>query len=266
MSQAKGDNSRSFFYKDPKRENMLLFPNSTSYPQMGRTKAIKRITGHSSTGLKDKRMTLQTIRTALWALVTIAAMAVIFVRYDNPSTSTTSSTISTGLPNTSLPGGAFTLTDHTGKIVTDTDFLGKYMLVYFGYSFCPDVCPLELQKITLALNALEQQGFNTEPIQPLFISVDPERDTVEELALYIPQFHENMLGLHGTPDQIAALAKAYKVYYRKVESPDMADYLVDHLNVLFLMGRDGQYKRIFTARDSLDDVVGALKLLLQENS
>ena len=95
------------------------------------------------------------------------------------------------------PGGPFTLISHRGDQVSDTDFRGKYMLIYFGYSYCPDVCPLELQKLTSSLLELEKQGYDISPLQPLFISIDPARDTPEALADYVSLFHDSLIGLSG---------------------------------------------------------------------
>jgi cytochrome oxidase Cu insertion factor (SCO1/SenC/PrrC family) len=144
-----------------------------------------------------------------------------------------------------LVGGPFKLTDQHGKTVSDTDFRGKYMLVVFGYTFCPDVCPAELQVVTAALDAL---GPLAERIQPVFISIDPERDTVSQLALYAGNFHPRLVLLTGSSAAIADVAKAYRVYYAKAEGSANAgrDYLMDHSSIIYLMGPDGQFVRHFT--------------------
>lgn len=136
-------------------------------------------------------------------------------------------------------GGPFTLTDHTGRRVTDKDFRGKYMLVYFGFTFCPDVCPSGLQVISAAL---DQLGPKADKITPVFISVDPERDTPEQLAQYVSSFHPRLVGLTGTPEEIQNVAKAYRVYYRKVkDEKSTAEYTVDHTSIIYLMGPDGEF-------------------------
>src|SRR6516162_9270048 len=112
-----------------------------------------------------------------------------------------------------LVGGPFTLTDHTGKRISDTEFRGKFLLVVFGFTFCPDVCPSELQLISAALDAL---GPRAARIVPLFVTIDPERDSPEQLATYVKSFHPRLIGLTGTPSEIAAVAKEYRVYVRKV--------------------------------------------------
>jgi protein SCO1/2 len=139
-------------------------------------------------------------------------------------------------------GGPFDLTDQHGKPVSDKTFRGRYMLIYFGYGYCPDVCPTELANMAAALDAL---GEKAKDVQPLFITVDPERDTPEFLADYVANFHPRLIGLTGTPDQIKAAAKAYKVYYAKAKKPGDADYLMDHTSFVYLMGPDGRFLSLF---------------------
>ncbi len=148
-----------------------------------------------------------------------------------------------------LVGGPFTLVDQTGKTVTDKDFHGKYMLIYFGFTFCPDVCPTELQAIA---GALGQLGDKAAKVQPIFVSVDPDRDTPAVLAKYVKQFDPRLIGLTGSPEQIAAVAKAYRVFYEKVkEKPGEGsgaaedDYTVDHSSVVYLMGPNGEFLTFF---------------------
>jgi protein SCO1/2 len=156
---------------------------------------------------------------------------------------------------TALVGGPFTLTDHTGRRVTEKDFLGKYTLIYFGYTYCPDVCPGELQLMAAALDEMGDKG---DQIQPVFITVDPERDTVEHMAVYVPQFHDRLIGLTGSPEEVAAAAKAYRVYYAKVDDPDATEYLMDHSSILYLMGPDGGYVGHFTYGTKPDTLAAKL--------
>jgi protein SCO1/2 len=136
-------------------------------------------------------------------------------------------------------GGPFTLTDQNGKAVTDADFAGKYRIVYFGYTYCPDVCPTDLTKIGAALRTLEKQAPRTaQKIVPLFITVDPERDTPAQLKQYVANFHPRLVGLTGTPQAIAQVAKAYAVAYMKQPTP--SGYLMGHAEVAYLMGPDGK--------------------------
>ena len=134
-------------------------------------------------------------------------------------------------------GGPFTLTDQTGKQRSDSEFRGKLMIVYFGYTSCPDVCPTDLMAITQALDAL---GSAAEGVQPIFITIDPERDT-DGLADYVSSFHHSLVGLTGAPDEIKKVANAYKAFYVKVPGERSGEYSIDHAGVIYLMGRDGEY-------------------------
>lgn len=141
-------------------------------------------------------------------------------------------------------GGPFTLVDHNGQTRTEADFLGAYSLVYFGYTYCPDACPTALGIMTEALNRLDEQQLAK--IQPVFISFDPQRDTVEALKGYVPLFHPKLIGLTGTPEQTKAAAKAYRVYYVKVASENQNDYLVDHTSYIYLMSPEGKFIKHFS--------------------
>jgi cytochrome oxidase Cu insertion factor (SCO1/SenC/PrrC family) len=121
-------------------------------------------------------------------------------------------------------GGPFTLTDQNGKPRSDSEFRGKLMVVYFGYSYCPDVCPTDLMAITQALDAL---GPAAEGIQPIFITIDPERDT-KVLADYVASFHRSLIGLTGSPDEIRKVANSYKAFYARVQDERSGDYSIDH--------------------------------------
>src|SRR5580704_7098778 len=139
----------------------------------------------------------------------------------------------------SFVGGSFTLEDGNGKQVTDRDFRGKYMLVYFGYTFCPDVCPTTLNEVSEALDHL---GAKADKLQPIFITVDPKRDTPAVVKQYAAAFTPKLLGLTGTADEIAKVANEYRVYYAEHRTgPGPNDYTMDHSSVLYLMGPDGQF-------------------------
>jgi len=138
-----------------------------------------------------------------------------------------------------LVGGPFTLTDHTGKRVSETDFAGRYMLVYFGFTYCPDACPAGLQLIG---ETMERLGAKARQVVPIFITVDPERDTVEQMSAYVANFHPQLVGLTGTLEEITDAARAYRVYFAKVEDDSSGDgYSVDHTSIIYLMGRTGAY-------------------------
>ena len=139
----------------------------------------------------------------------------------------------------SLVGGPFVLENGDGKPVTDRDFRGKFMLVYFGYTYCPDVCPTTLNEVA---NALDHLGASANRLQPIFITVDPERDTPAVMKQYTAAFTPRLLGLTGTPEQIAKVAQEYRVYYAKHRTgPGPNDYSMDHSSILYLMGPDGKF-------------------------
>ena len=135
-------------------------------------------------------------------------------------------------------GGPFQLVDHSGSAVTEESFDDRYLLVYFGYAWCPDICPTELLVIGQAVDALGDLG---DEVQPLFITVDPARDTVEALADYVPAFHPRLVGLTGSEEQVHEAAKAYRVYYRLNEPDEDGSYLVDHTSYIYFMDPDGDY-------------------------
>lgn len=145
-------------------------------------------------------------------------------------------------PATVTVGGPFTLTDTEGRQVTDRTYRGKWMLVYFGYTFCPDVCPTELQAVANALDAL---GPEADRIAPLFITIDPARDTQKAMADYVKLFSPRLIGLTGSEADIAKVAREYRVYYAKVQPKNQGDYLMDHSSFLYLMGPDGRFRAIF---------------------
>jgi cytochrome oxidase Cu insertion factor (SCO1/SenC/PrrC family) len=158
-----------------------------------------------------------------------------------------------------LIGGPFTLTDQTGARRSEADLRGRYALVYFGYTYCPDVCPTSLSTMSRAIDQLaETAPDKAAAVLPVFITVDPERDTVEALATYASNFHPRMMALTGTPEEIAAAAKAYRIYYQRVEEPDASDYLMDHSSVIYLMGPDGNYLTHFTHVSTVDEIAEGL--------
>jgi protein SCO1 len=139
----------------------------------------------------------------------------------------------------SFVGGPFVLQDGNGKPVSDRDFRGKYMLVYFGYTFCPDVCPTTLNDVA---DALDRLGANADRLQPIFITVDPKRDTPAVMKQYTAAFTPRLIGLTGSQEQIAEVAREYRVYYAEHRTgAGPGDYTMDHSSVLYLMGPDGKF-------------------------
>jgi len=156
-------------------------------------------------------------------------------------------------------GGPFTLTDETGRTVTDRDVLARPSLVYFGYTFCPDVCPTDSARNAEAADLLEQRGHI---VQPVFISVDPGRDTPERLRDFTDFLHPRMVGLTGTPDQVAAASRAYRTFYRKVETGDEF-YLIDHSTQTYLMLPGHGFVAFFSRSDSAQDVADRTACFLE---
>lgn len=154
-------------------------------------------------------------------------------------------------------GGAFTLVNQDGKTVTQADFEGKFMLVYFGFTHCPDICPTTLLMLT---QALKQIGRDADMVVPVFITLDPARDTPDVLKAYVQNFSTNMVGLTGSKDQIDAVADAYKVYFSKVKSQDSAmDYMIDHSGFVYLMDRKGRYLAHFNHTMALELLVSGIR-------
>lgn len=156
-------------------------------------------------------------------------------------------------------GGPFQLTDHAGQPVTNETYRGRVMLVFFGFTHCPDVCPTELQVVA---EVLEQLGPRAERVAPLFISVDPERDTPQVLAGYVGLFDPRLIGLTGSDAQIAAVARAYRVYYAKVRPPDSATYLMDHSTFLYLIGPEGGFRALFRPGTPPEEISRAIQAAL----
>lgn len=161
------------------------------------------------------------------------------------------------LPFATLFGGPFELVDHHGAVRRDSDFHGQFVLVSFGYTHCPDICPTTLQLVTEAMDLLGDAGAR---VQPIFVSIDPARDDVASLASYMAHFHPRLLGLTGSEAQVRAAAKVYKLHRRKVILPDAGgpdDYLVDHGSMLYLMGPDGGFVTLFHFRQANAETVAA---------
>jgi protein SCO1/2 len=138
-------------------------------------------------------------------------------------------------------GGTFTLTNQDGVRMSEDEFKGKYRIIYFGYSYCPDVCPIDLSNLMLGLKLAEKgDPALAEKVQPIFISVDPERDTPAVLKQYVSAFHPRLIGLTGTPEEIAAVAKKYLIIYDIRKDEGSSEYLVDHSRQAYLFGPEGE--------------------------
>jgi protein SCO1/2 len=156
-----------------------------------------------------------------------------------------------------LVGGPFTLTDQHGAERTEQDFAGRYMLIYFGYTYCPDFCPMSLSNMTRAMDLLPPAA--AEQVVPIFITVDPERDTAEAMGKYVTMFHPSLVGLTGAPEQIRKVAKDYKIYFAKVQDESMSDYTMDHSSFIYFMAPDDRLLRIFRMEDSAQDMADVIR-------
>lgn len=171
------------------------------------------------------------------------------------------------IPAGKLPGGPFTLVDHTGRTVTDKNFRGSFLLVSFGYTHCPDVCPLTLAAVSATLKALDKEA---RYVRPLFITVDPEGDTPEVLASYVRAFHPAIIGLTGTPQQIRSVTNAYNAYHAKAplktagKVPNPSYYSVDHSAFIYLMGPNGNFLEVFEFRTSPEKMADKIREVLKK--
>ena len=167
-----------------------------------------------------------------------------------------------GPPNASVfasaIGGPFKLVDQDGKTVTDRDLRGKWLLVYFGYTHCPDACPTALNNIALAL---QQLGPERDKVRPVFITVDPARDTSAVMKQYVTSFDAPILALTGSPEAIAQAAHGYRVYYAKHETSG-GDYEMDHSSVIYVMDPQGRFAATLTHQNSPKDITAQLKKLI----
>jgi cytochrome oxidase Cu insertion factor (SCO1/SenC/PrrC family) len=166
------------------------------------------------------------------------------------------------LPAGVTMGGPFQLQNQDGRTVTPADFRGQLMVGYFGFTYCPDVCPTELGSIATAMDMLAPE--QVARVTPAFFTVDPERDTPAQMKSYVANFHPRMVGLTGTPQQVADVAKLFRVYYAKVTRPEMSEYLMDHSSFIYLIGDDGRVRALLRPQSSPEDIAAAIRVLLPQ--
>lgn len=160
-------------------------------------------------------------------------------------------------------GGDFTLQSIDGPVALK-DYRGKVVVLYFGYTYCPDICPTSLGQLSLALNKMTPQELDN--LQAFFISVDPERDTVQRLRDYTNSFHPKIMGITGSAKEIAELAGRYKVLYKKVELPGSElNYSVDHSSIYYVIGKDGVLQKLIMHGTEVDDMVADLREVLMQS-
>ena len=160
------------------------------------------------------------------------------------------------LPQGIALGGPFSLQDHNGQRVTEGAFAGRLGLIYFGFTYCPDVCPTELGLMASALDLL---GPDASRVLPVLITIDPARDTAAALADYVSRFHPALIGLTCTEEEIATAARAFRVYYRKIQPPGASDYLMDHSSFIYLVGPDGKVRQLFRPNTPPETIAAALR-------
>ncbi|KAF9942638.1 Cu-binding protein [Mortierella alpina] len=161
-------------------------------------------------------------------------------------------------------GGPFSLIDHNGVRTTNDDFKGRYMLMYFGFTHCPDICPEELDKMAEVLDTVNADPEIGNVITPIFITCDPQRDTVAEVNEYVKDFHKDLIGLTGTMEEVGRVAKAYRVYFSKPPKvADGEDYLVDHSIFFYLMAPDGSFVDCYAKDHTAEHVSQSVKEHIQ---
>lgn len=165
-----------------------------------------------------------------------------------------------GLIGQPTVGGPFVLVNGDGETVTEKNFAGRPMIVYFGFTFCPDVCPTELSAVADALDLLKPE--EAERFQPLFITIDPERDGPEAVKDYAAAFYPTMVGLTGTLEQVRAAAKAYRVYFAKQEAKDGGPYTMAHSSYIYVMDAEGRYAKHFSMGTTPETIAEGLRELL----
>ena len=195
---------------------------------------------------------------AIAAALTVAVVAAFIVvqKYAPPPARGDNAVIRLG-PTAEI-GGSFDLVDHRGRAVSDRDFLGRYALIYFGYSSCPDVCPLDLRRMATALDILGPEG---KSVVPVFITIDPERDSGKHLGAFVRAFHPRMVGLTGPEAAIKAVTNAYKVFYRK--SGQGGGYLMDHTSFIYVIGPKGTVRSIIRAGTAPEIMAQEIRYLLR---
>ncbi|MEE2761670.1 MAG: SCO family protein [Pseudomonadota bacterium] len=194
----------------------------------------------------------------------------IFV-FDDQSIARAGKQLDIGLSGASAIGGTFTLVDHNGKTVTEKDFFGRYMLVFFGYTNCPDFCPLTLNTLT---EVLDKMGKEAEKIRPVFVSMDPRRDTPAVVREYLKGFHQSFIGLTGTTGQVNAVKRIFRIYSQVRLNPDQGanstyrdpneeileeDYLLDHSSITYLMGPDGSFRTFIRYNTNAEAMLAKLR-------
>lgn len=155
-------------------------------------------------------------------------------------------------------GGDFELTDYNGDKFSSDKLKGNFSLIYFGFTYCPDICPSSLEKIAKVMEVLEKYHIK---VTPVFITVDPERDSIKLLKEYLGHFNNKIMGLTGTPDEIRKVAEKFKVYYAKSEGGNSdSNYMIDHSSLLYLMDKDFKYKKHFYLDTTAEEIIESIRI------
>lgn len=203
-------------------------------------------------------MSQRILRILIVSLFTLVLLSMIFLFQIGNESEKISGTLQ---PVGGSVGGAYTLVDQDGNAVTDKNFNETYKLIYFGFTYCPAICPTELAKMA---DALAQMGTAARAIQPIFITIDPERDTPAVMKQYVSHFDDRLIGLSGTPDQIQTAAKAYKVYYARVDDPAATEYTMDHSSYIYFMSPDDKLLHIFRIEDTAPEMARIMQAWLDQ--
>jgi cytochrome oxidase Cu insertion factor (SCO1/SenC/PrrC family) len=208
--------------------------------------------------LSGRKTRIKAARESIWLLLVFVLLSTPVAA--NEATEPSPTELIEGLVSGRAPvGGPFELTDQTGHRRTDADFHGKLVVLYFGYTYCPDVCPTELQSISLALDKL---GAAAQAVQPVFITVDPERDTPARLAEFVSSFHPGLIGLTGSVADIKKTAIAYRTFFVKNSATAPGEYSVDHTGFIYLVGKDGKYLGFLPPGVAPDEIADAIRARL----
>lgn len=202
---------------------------------------------------------MKNLRYALWGLVGVALAGFVIMNLP-PKTDDGSQAI---MPVAGFNQGAhFTLTDHRGEMFNSNDRIaeGDFALIFFGFTHCPVICPTELQKFAAIMDSLPEE--EAKKVHPLFITIDPDRDTVQALAEYVPQFHPAITGLTGDAATVHAVLDAWKVFYTKVEDPQFTDYTMDHSTYAYLVDHDMRIKAIYRMQNTVDQIVENIQTVI----
>lgn len=204
-----------------------------------------------------------TWRSALFCTtVSAAALAVWFYEEQRQKAMARAKTSENRVGKPTL-GGPWTLVDGDGDVVSDSDMRGKYQLVYFGFTYCPDICPQELEKQAQVIEKLDKMF--GEVVQPVFITVDPGRDTLAQVKAYVREFHPRLLGLTGTPQQIKRVTRLFRVYFNEGIRSGEEDYLVDHSIIQYLMGKNGKFKDFYGKNLTVSEMTNKIAEVIRED-